>query len=124
MRLRPLKLNVGLRSSLLSLALVALLWLPTIPSTTTAIPKAAEILRADGVVSRCIKQEPTLVLYDQYTSFGVPFGVPYGFSVVMGVLADSNNHDLVRPMSMAAGITPSHTRSMTGLFMIQTVGRR
>ena len=70
---------------------MVLLWLPSIPSITTPMPKAANILRADGVIPRYIKQEPTLVLYDQYTSFGVS----YGFSVAMGVLADSNNYDLV-----------------------------
>lgn len=118
-RLSPFKLNVGLGGSLLSLALVALLWLPTIPATTTAIPKAAEILRADQVVSRYIKQEPTLILYDQYTSFGVP----YGFSVVMGVLADSNNYDLVTSNVYGRGDhTISHT--VNDMFVQDTDGRQ
>jgi putative flippase GtrA len=105
-RMRSLKLNVGMASSLAALALVAFLWLPSIPSPTATIPKAAGILQTDAVVSRYINREPTLVLYNQYKSYTVPFG----FSVVMGVLADTNNYDLVTSNIYGHGMqqTPSY----------------
>jgi hypothetical protein len=80
-----LKLNRGLVANLAVLMLVGLLWLPILPSYSTAMPLATDILRSDRVVMRYIAHEPTLVLSDQEYSFGV----------VMGMLAASGNYELV-----------------------------
>ncbi len=79
-RLRPWQL-----ATLLALGLVVLLWLPLLPTYSAPMPAAANILRGDRVVSRYIDHEPTLVLSGQTDSF----------NVVMGILAASDNYDLV-----------------------------
>jgi hypothetical protein len=85
LRRRPLKLNIELAINLATLALVGLLWLPLLPSYSGPMPMATRILRGNRVISRYIVHEPTLVLYDQ----------DFGFSVVMGMLAASNDYGLV-----------------------------
>ncbi|MGO8947268.1 MAG: hypothetical protein ACLQUY_06325 [Ktedonobacterales bacterium] len=85
-QLRSVKLNISLVATIGALALVALLWLPLLPTYSSLMPSAVSILRRDQVVSQYIAHEPTLVLYDHNEA---------GFSVVMGVLAASNNYGLV-----------------------------
>ena len=80
----PLKLNSGLVANVAILALVGLLWLPLVPSYSTAMPLATGILRSDRVVTRYIAHEPTLVLSDQ----------EFSFAMVMGILAVSGDYGL------------------------------
>ena len=84
-QLRPLRPRPWQLATLLALGLVVFLWLPLLPTYSAPIPAAANILRNDRVVSRYINDEPTLVLSGQADSF----------NVVMGILAASNNYDLV-----------------------------
>jgi hypothetical protein len=84
-QLRPFKLHLWHIVTIAALGLVALLWMPLLPTYTTAMPMAANILRSDQVVPRYISREPTLVLYGTFN----------GFNVVMGILAASDNYDLV-----------------------------
>ena len=67
-------------------ALVALMWLPLLPSYTASMPVAASILSHDHVASRYIDHAPILVLYQHDVN---------GFPIVMGILAASDNYDLV-----------------------------
>ncbi len=84
-RSQPIWRNAGIGINLAALALVAVLWLPLIPSLSTPTPQAASILQTDEVVPRYIAHERTLVLY----------GRDYSFGEVMGILADSNSYGLV-----------------------------
>jgi hypothetical protein len=105
----PLNLNIGLAANLATLALVGLFWLPLLPSYSSPMPEATSILRSDRVVSRYIGHAPTLVLYDQ----------DFGFSVVMGMLAASNDYGLVT--SNIYGSSPilqaSKSFALNGTFM-------
>ncbi len=111
----PLKLNIGVTANLATLALVGLFWLPLLPSYSSPMPAATSILRSDQVVTRYIGHEPTLVLYDQ----------DFGFSVVMGMLAASNDYGLVT--SNIYGSSPVLARStsylLNGTFMQDTNGK-
>jgi putative flippase GtrA/glycosyltransferase involved in cell wall biosynthesis len=85
LQLWPLRARPWQVATLAALGLVVLLWLPVLPTFSTPLPLSADILRGDQVVTRYIGQEPTLVLYDQVDSF----------NIAMGVLAASDNFDLV-----------------------------
>jgi hypothetical protein len=84
-QLRPFKLHRWHIVTIAALGLVALLWMPLLPTYTSTMPVAATILRSDHVIPRYISHEPTLVLYGQVDDF----------SVVMGILAATDNYDVV-----------------------------
>jgi hypothetical protein len=111
----PSKLNMRLVANLSTLALVGLFWLPLLPSYSSPMPAATSILRSDRVVTRYIGRKPTLVLYDQ----------DFGFSVVMGMLATSNDYRLVT--SNIYGSSPillaSTSYRLNGTFMADKNGK-
>ncbi|HEX9037722.1 MAG TPA: glycosyltransferase [Ktedonobacterales bacterium] len=74
------RLGIGLAA----LAVVAIFWLPTIPSDHTPAARAVGILRAGSPASRMLVNQPTLVLNHEEA----------GFSTALGILAMSNNYAL------------------------------
>ena len=112
----PLKLNsrTGCQSRHAGAGRAALVAAPALVQRYHAARQRA-ILRSDRVVTRYIGHEPTLVLYDQ----------DFGFSVVMGMLAASNDYGLVT--SNIYGSSPILARStsylLNGTFMQDTNGK-
>jgi hypothetical protein len=84
-QVRPLKARPWQVASIVALGLVTLLWMPLLPTYTTAMPVAATILREDQVVPRYISHGPVVVLYGQRD----------GFNVVMGILSAADDYGLV-----------------------------
>ncbi len=115
-QLRPVQRYITLATTVSALALVALLWMPLLPTYSSPLPMAASILRSDQVVARYIDHEPTLVLYQHNDN---------GFSVVMGVLAASNNYGLVTANIYGPGPTMVTTPAflVNWAFMHDTDGR-
>ena len=91
LQLHPFDLRGELVINLALLGMVLLFWLPLLPATTGAIPKAAGILSADNVVPRYIGNEPTMVLDAKEPDDG--------FCVSIGILAASDNYQLTAPNS-------------------------
>ena len=89
--LHPFELRGELVINVALLGLVLLFWLPLLPSSTAAIPKAASILSANNVVPRYIGKEPTMVLDVKEPD--------NGFCVSLGILAASDNYQVMTPNS-------------------------
>jgi hypothetical protein len=115
--LHPFKLRSEMVINVALLGLVLLFWLPLLPSFTAAIPKAANILRADQVVPRYIGQQPTMVLDAKEPDDG--------FCVSIGILAVSDNYQLKAPNSCTFIKMPGNAdwRRIDAAFLTDTDGK-
>jgi putative flippase GtrA/glycosyltransferase involved in cell wall biosynthesis len=113
-QLRRLKLRLWHTITFAALGLTVVLWLPLLPTYTAAMPMAATILRSDQVVPRYISHEPTLVLY----------GERDGFNVVMGILAASNDYNLVTSNVYGYTMLATPSYKLNQRFIADTDGKQ
>jgi hypothetical protein len=115
--LHPFELRGELVINVALLGLVLLFWLPLLPSFTASIPKAASILSTDQVVPRYIGQEPTMVLDAKEPD--------NGFCVSIGILAASDNYQLMAPNSCTFIELPGNAdwRKIDTAFLQDTDGK-
>jgi hypothetical protein len=115
--LHPFELRGELVINVALLGLVLLCWLPLLPAASATIPKAAGILSADKVVPRYIGQEATMVLDVKEPD--------NGFCVSLGILAASDNYQVMAPNSCTFIGLPGNAdwRKIDAAFLQDTDGK-